>query len=73
MYADLKRRFRRQGARLPLAGAGGGGGLAGDVVLVAVVVASVALLASFLWVMPVFFVGLPTVSYLVYVFRRSGR
>jgi hypothetical protein len=42
------------------------------VVLVAVVVASVALLASFLWVMPVFFVGLPTISYLVYVFSTFG-
>ena len=40
--------------------------------LVALVVASVALLASFLWVMPVFFVGLPTLSYLTYVFSAFG-
>ncbi len=41
-------------------------------VLVVLVVASVALLASFLWVMPVIFVGLPTLSYLTYVFSTLG-
>jgi len=41
-------------------------------VLVALVVATVALLASFLWIMPVFFVGAPTLSYLMYVFSTYG-
>ena len=41
-------------------------------VLVALVVATVALLASFLWVMPVVFVGLPTLSYLAYIFSTFG-
>ncbi|HEV2121161.1 MAG TPA: hypothetical protein VGW38_00105, partial [Chloroflexota bacterium] len=38
----------------------------------ALVVVSVALLASFLWVMPVVFVALPTLSYLTYVFSTFG-
>lgn len=41
-------------------------------VLVALVVATAALLASFLWVMPVVFVGLPTLSYLAYIFSTFG-
>ena len=41
-------------------------------ILIALVVASVALLASFLWVMPIIFVGLPTLSYLTYVFSTFG-
>ena len=41
-------------------------------VLVSLVVATVALLASFLWVMPVVFVGLPTLSYLAYIFSTFG-
>lgn len=41
-------------------------------ILIALVVAFVALLASFLWVMPVLFVGMPTFSYLVYIFSTFG-
>jgi hypothetical protein len=41
-------------------------------VLVVLVVACVALLASFLWVMPGVFVGLPTLSYLAYIFSTFG-
>jgi hypothetical protein len=40
--------------------------------LIALVVASVALLASFLWVMPILVVGLPTLSYLTYTFSTFG-
>ena len=73
MYGLFKRRFRRQG--LEIAAPRERRSRWGDrrrVVLIAVVVAAVALLASFLWVIPVFFVGLPTVSYLVYVFSTFG-
>lgn len=41
-------------------------------ILIALVVASVALLASFLWVMPLLFVGMPAFSYLIYVFSTFG-
>jgi hypothetical protein len=36
------------------------------------VVACVAFAASFLWVMPAFYIGLPTLSYLVYIFSTFG-
>ncbi|MDQ3913105.1 MAG: hypothetical protein M3305_15315 [Actinomycetota bacterium] len=73
MYGIFKRRFRRRAGEI-----GGaperrnwwvGRRRAGIVVLV---VAFVALLASFLWVMPIIFVGLPTLSYLVYLFSTFG-
>ena len=41
-------------------------------VLITLVVASVVFLASFLWVLPVIFVGLPTLIYLTYVFSAFG-
>jgi hypothetical protein len=41
-------------------------------VLIALVIASVALLASLLWIMPLLFVGMPTLSYLIYVFSTFG-
>jgi hypothetical protein len=41
-------------------------------ILIAFAVASVVFLASFLWVMLVLFVGMPTLSYLIYVFSTFG-
>jgi hypothetical protein len=73
MYGVFKRRFRHQGRVI---GAPperrSRGANRRRAVLVAVVVTCVALLASFLWVMPVFFVGLPTISYLIYVISTFG-
>jgi hypothetical protein len=69
MYGVFRRRFRRPPSsesppvrrkRLP------------GWMIVAIVVACVALAASFLWVMPVLYVGLPTFSYLAYVFSAFG-
>ena len=70
MYAVFRRRFRRRlpssesppvrRKRLP------------GWVIVAIVVACVALAASFLWLVPVLYVGLPTISYLAYVFSAFG-
>jgi hypothetical protein len=73
MYGVFKRRFRHQGTEIgaPPERRSRGAGRR-RVVLVALVVAFVAFLAGFLWVMPVFFVGLPTVSYLIYVFSTYG-
>jgi hypothetical protein len=73
MYAVFKRRFRRQGVEItaPRERRSRWGDRR-RVVLVALVITIVAILGSFLWVIPVFFVGLPTVSYLVYVFSTFG-
>lgn len=74
MYLVFRRRFRSW-AGMPDARAGrlrawfGGRRRA---VLIALAVASVVFLASFLWVMPVLFVGMPTLSYLIYVFSTFG-
>ena len=40
--------------------------------LIIAVVAGVTFAASFLWVMPALYVGLPTLSYLVYIFSTFG-
>jgi hypothetical protein len=69
MYAVFRRRFRR-----PPSSEGSpvrGKRLSGWVI-VAIVVACVVFAASFLWVMPVIYVGLPTFSYLAYVFSAFG-
>jgi hypothetical protein len=73
MYSVFKRRFRRRAGEIgaPPERRSRWAGRR-RAVLVALVVASVALLASFLWVMPVVFVGLPTLSYLNYVFSTFG-
>jgi ABC-type Fe3+ transport system permease subunit len=60
MHEVFKRRFRR---RTGETGAPSERRRRG--VLITLVVASVALLASFLWMMPVVFIGLPTFSYLL--------
>jgi hypothetical protein len=73
MYSVFKRRFRRRAGEIgaPPERRSRWAGRR-RAVLVALVVASVALLASFLWVMPIVFVGLPTLSYLNYVFSTFG-
>lgn len=68
MYRLFRRRFRRRSLsseaprdrRVP------------GRVLVIIVVAVVALAVSFLWVAPLLYVGLPTLSYLAYVFSTFG-
>ena len=73
MYALFKRRMGRREREIG-APPERGGWLAHRrrPILIALVVATVALLASFLWVMPIVFVGLPTLSYLTYVFSTFG-
>ena len=72
MYAVFVRRFRIRvgGARQERRRLWSG--VRRHPVLIALVVASVALLASLLWVMPLLFVGMPTLSYLIYVFSTFG-
>jgi hypothetical protein len=41
-------------------------------ILIVFAVAIVVFLASFLWVIPVLFVGMPTLSYLIYIFSTFG-
>jgi hypothetical protein len=69
MYAVFRRRFRRppSSESSPVRGKRLSGW-----VIVAIVVACVVFAASFLWVMPVIYVGLPTFSYLAYVFSAFG-
>ena len=73
MYRVFERRFRRRAGEIgaPPERRSRWSGRR-RAVLVTLVVASIALLASFLWVMPVVFVGLPTLSYLTYVFSTFG-
>jgi hypothetical protein len=74
MYGVFKRRFRTRAGEVS-APAERRSLLAGRrrrPILIALVVASVALLASLLWVMPLLFVGMPTLSYLIYVFSTFG-
>jgi hypothetical protein len=72
MYGVFKRRFRRRGIGSPPERRSLWAEKRRRAVLITIVVASVALLASFLWVMPVVFIGLPTLSYLTYVFSTFG-
>jgi hypothetical protein len=69
MYRLFRRRFRRRSLssdaprdRRRVSGRA----------LVVIVVAVVALAVSFLWVAPLLYVGLPTLSYLVYIFSTFG-
>jgi hypothetical protein len=70
MYRVFRRRFRRRSLsaedrpdrRRRLSGK----------MIVVIVVAIVALAVSFLWVMPLLVVGLPTLSYLAYTFSTFG-
>jgi hypothetical protein len=70
MYGIFRRRFRRRSLSSENP-PGRGKRLPGWVIAV-IVVAGVSLVASFLWVMPVVFVGFPTLSYLSYVFSAFG-
>jgi hypothetical protein len=73
MYGLFKRRFGHRGREIaPPPERGGRWAPRRRPILIALVVVSVALLASFLWVMPIVFVGLPTLSYLTYVFSTFG-
>ena len=73
MYGVFKRRIGRRGRGIgPPPERGGRWAHRRRPILIALVVVSVALLASFLWVMPIVFVGLPTLSYLTYIFSTFG-
>src|SRR5919107_2503043 len=70
MYRVFRRRYRRRSLSTetsPEQGLRWSGKT-----LVIAIVACVAFLASFVWVMPTFYIGLPTLSYLVYTFSTFG-
>ena len=68
MYRVFRRRFRRRSlsSEAPRARRVSGR------VLVAILVTVVVLAVSLLWVAPLLYVGLPTLSYLVYIFSTFG-
>jgi hypothetical protein len=66
MYGVFKRRFRRRSLPSEQSGRWSNGAI------VIGAVAIVALAASFLWIMPVVYVGFPTFSYLFYIFSTFG-
>ena len=68
MYRLFRRRFRRRSlsSEAPRARRVSGR------VLVAILVAVVVIAVSLLWVAPLLYVGLPTLSYLVYIFSTFG-
>ena len=68
MYRLFRRRFRRRSLSSDTPPARRVSGR----VLVVIVVAVVALAVSLLWVAPLLYVGLPTFSYLVYIFSTFG-
>jgi hypothetical protein len=70
MYGVFKRRFRRRS--LPSEPPPEQNGRWSSGALVVGAVAIVALAASFLWIMPVVYVGFPTFSYLFYIFSTFG-
>jgi hypothetical protein len=83
MYGLFKRRFRRRTVarnsasrefetRVAAAPPGPADGRARRWGIFVAVVAVVAVLASFFWIVPVFFVAIPTLSYLSYVFATFG-
>jgi hypothetical protein len=70
MYRVFRRRFRRRSLTSevpPERGLRWSGRT-----LVIGVIACVVFVASFVWVMPVVFIGLPTLSYLAYIFSTFG-
>ena len=69
MYRLFRRRFRRRS--LSSDAPRDRRGVTGRM-LVVIVVAVVALAVSLLWVAPLLYVGLPTLSYLVYIFSTFG-
>ena len=70
MYRVFRRRFRRRSLPSEAPPEQRGRWSRGKIIVG--VVACVAFVASFLWVMPAFYVGLPTLSYLVYIFSTFG-
>lgn len=74
MYWFFKRRFqRRAGAEISNVQTGRvEGQRTRRRILVALTVAVVAVLAPFFWIVPVFLVAMPTLSYLTYVFTTFG-
>ena len=70
MYSVFRRRFRRRS--LPSEPPPQQRGRWSNRTIVVGVVVLVAIAASFLWIMPVVYVGLPTFSYLFYIFTTFG-
>lgn len=70
MYSVFRRRFRRR--LLPSEPPPEQRGRWSNRTIVVGVVVLVAIAASFLWIMPVVYVGLPTFSYLFYIFTTFG-
>jgi hypothetical protein len=70
MYAVFRRRFRRRS--LPSEPPPEQSGRWSNRAIVIGAVAIVAFMASFLWIMPVVYVGFPTFSYLFYIFSTFG-
>jgi hypothetical protein len=70
MYSVFRRRFRRRS--LPSEPPPEQRGRWSNRTIVVGVVVLVAFAASFLWIMPVVYVGLPTFSYLLYIFTTFG-
>ena len=70
MYNVFRRRFRRRSLPSEPPPEQGGRWSRGRIVVG--VVACVAFVASFVWVLPLVYVGLPTLSYLAYIFSTFG-
>jgi len=70
MYSVFRRRLRRRA--LPSEPPPEQRGRWSNRTIVVGVVVLVAFAASFLWIMPVVYVGLPTLSYLIYIFTTFG-
>ena len=70
MYSVFRRRFRRRA--LPSEPPPEQSGRWSNRTIVVGVVVLVAFVASFLWIMPVVYVGFPTFSYLLYIFSTFG-
>jgi len=70
MYTVFRRRFRRRSLTSEPPPVQRGRWSRGQIVVG--VVACVAFVASFLWLLPLVYVGLPTLSYLVYIFSTFG-
>src|SRR5215210_3481797 len=70
MYRVLRHRFRRRSLPSEAPPEQRGRWSRGQIIVG--VVACVSFAASFLWVMPAFYVGLPTLSYLAYIFSTFG-
>ena len=70
MYRVFRRRFRRRS--LPSETSPEQGLRWSGKTIVISIVAGVAFVASFVWVMPAFYIGLPTLSYLAYISSTFG-